>query len=187
MSHIRLERPDDGPNIEHLVDKAFGPDRKAKTVYKLRAANAPVAELCFVIIDDEGILVASIRYWPVLAGGLSALLLGPLSVDPSKQGQGFGKALMRHSLAMAKKQGHGAVILVGDPEYYEPFGFKRDLVLDLKLPGWVEERRFLGLELVLGALVGARGEVSVPHGAKRQPSRPTAESAPPMRARAATA
>jgi predicted N-acetyltransferase YhbS len=187
MSHIRLERPDDGAAIELLVDRAFGPDRKAKTVYKLRAGQPPVVDLCFVAIDDEGKLVASIRYWPVIAGGQTALLLGPLSVEPAKQGQGFGKALMRHSLAVAKKLGHGAVILVGDPDYYQPFGFRRELALGLRLPGWVDERRFLGLELVHGALKGALGEVSALRGAKRQPGRPAAEPTRPLRVKAATA
>lgn len=187
MSHIRLERPDDAVAIEHLVDQVFGPGRKSKTVYKLRDGQTPIADLAFVAIDDEGAIVASIRYWPVIAGRRPALLLGPLSVEPSKQGQGFGKVLMRHSLATAKRLGHGAVILVGDPEYYEPFGFSRAMAGDLALPGWVDDRRFLGLELIAGALGGAAGPVSVPPDATPQSFRPAAAPAPRSPAKAAIA
>lgn len=187
MSHIRLERSDDAAVIEQLVDRAFGPDRKIKTVYKLRAGVDPIADLCFVAVDDSAAIVASIRYWSVTAGNRPALLLGPLSVEPTRQGQGFGKALMRHSLAAATRLGHKAVILVGDPEYYGPFGFRRDLAKDLVLPGWVEDRRFLGLELVQGALAGASGPVSALRDAKRQSTRPEAASTPAPQAAAATA
>lgn len=187
MSHIRLERPDDAVAIELLIDRAFGSDRKAKIVYKLRAGNEPIAQLCFVVIDDEGAIVGSIRYWPVIAGGRPALLLGPVSVEPTKQGQGFGKALMHHSLAVARRLGHAAVILVGDPDYYGPFGFRRALAENLQLPGWVEERRFLGLELATGGLAGASGPVSVPLDAKPRPTHPEAATAPPWPARAAAA
>jgi predicted N-acetyltransferase YhbS len=56
-------------------------------------------------------------------------------------------------------QGHSRIILVGDPEYYNQFGFRRDLALNIQLPGWVEERRFLALELVAGAMIGVHGMI----------------------------
>jgi predicted N-acetyltransferase YhbS len=51
------------------------------------------------------------------------------------------------------------VLLVGDEPYYSRFGFNRNLVADLHLPGPVERNRFLGLELVSGALDGSEGLV----------------------------
>ena len=56
--------------------------------------------------------------------------------------------------------GHGAILLVGDAAYYEPFGFARRHTLKLALPGPVDEARFLGLELKNGALKGAKGFVT---------------------------
>ncbi len=88
-----------------------------------------------------------------------ALLLGPLAVDARHQKRGIGSALMRHAIAEARTRGHQAIILVGDEAYYRRFGFARAAVADLHLPGPVDRDRFLGLELVPGALHGAEGLV----------------------------
>lgn len=167
---ILHERPDDAALIDALLDSAFGPGRTAKTVYKLREGVPHDPALAFVALED-GQLRGSIRYWPILLGEarVPSVMLGPLAVDPAYKGQGYGKALMRHSLAQAASLGHRSVILVGDPEYYNPFGFTREKTLGLKLPGPVDERRFLGLELVPGALEGVSGMI--------HPTLPTAPQA----------
>ena len=87
------------------------------------------------------------------------MLLGPLAVDCSAQKTGVGRALMQLAIGEARARGHGAIILVGDEPYYGRFGFRRNSVADLHLPGPVERERFLGLELVPGALDGAEGLV----------------------------
>ena len=56
-------------------------------------------------------------------------MLGPLAIAPELRGLGYGKALMWHSMAQSRMQGHSRIILVGDPEYYNQFGFRRDLAL----------------------------------------------------------
>jgi len=50
---------------------------------------------------------------------------------------------MRHGIEEARLQGHKLIVLVGDPDYYNPFGFTREQALKLQLPGPVEERRFI--------------------------------------------
>ena len=111
-------------------------------------------------IDQKGRMVASIRNWPILINERwPAVLLGPLAIAPELRGLGYGKALMWHAMAQARMQGHSRIILVGDPEYYNQFGFRRDLALNIQLPGWVEERRFLALELVAGAMIGVHGMI----------------------------
>jgi predicted N-acetyltransferase YhbS len=86
-------------------------------------------------------------------------LLGPLAIDARYKGRGFGIEMMNHALNMAKVLGHHSVVLVGDEPYYGRFGFTRGLVADLHLPGPVDRDRFLGLELVSGALNGAESLV----------------------------
>jgi predicted N-acetyltransferase YhbS len=157
------ERPRDGEAIEVMTAAAFGPDRFHKTVYRLREEVAPLRDLCFVALDQRNRMVASIRNWPILINGeWPAVLLGPLSIAPELRGLGYGKALMWHSMAQSRMQGHSRIILVGDPEYYNQFGFRRDLALNIQLPGWVEERRFLALELVAGSMIGVHGMIGKP-------------------------
>ncbi len=154
------ERPRDAEAIEEMTAAAFGPDRFHKTVYRQREDVSRLKDLCFVCLDQKGRLVASIRNWPVLINEKwPAVMLGPLAIAPELRGLGYGKALMWHAMAQARMQGHGRIILVGDPEYYNQFGFRRDLALNLQLPGWVEERRFLALELVAGSMIGVHGMV----------------------------
>lgn len=158
---IAPEQPADADAIEHLLDLAFGSDRMGKTVYKLREGIAPVSELGFVIRDENGRLKGSLRFWPITIGAdhVPALLLGPIAVAPEDRGKGYAKALIWHGLGVARALGHRIVLLVGDAPYYEQFGFTRALTLALSLPGWVDEARFLGLELVPGALEGITGMV----------------------------
>lgn len=136
------ERPDDAALNAPLLDRTFGFDRTRRTVYRLREGVSPLAGLCFSSVADDGGLLGSIRYWPIAIADHPAILLGPLAVEPALQGQGIGKALVRHSLAAAEKQGHGICVVVGDPNYYRAFGFISASAQGLSLPGPVEPERF---------------------------------------------
>ena len=107
----------------------------------------------------QGRLVGTVRLWHVSAGGVPALMLGPLAVEASSRKLGVGAALMDHALAAAKARGHRAVILLGDAPYYARFGFSAAKTGELSLPGAFERERLLGLELAEGALDGAWGMI----------------------------
>ncbi len=51
-------------------------------------------------------------------------VLSPLSVVPSAQGRGIGRALVAHAVAAAGAAGAPAVVLEGDPQYYGRLGFE---------------------------------------------------------------
>ncbi|MGH6861553.1 MAG: GNAT family N-acetyltransferase [Phyllobacterium sp.] len=148
---------------EALLDQAMGPGRRRKSSEKLRRGRLPAKGLAFVARGDKGGLLGTVRLWDIQAGHdaagkpVRALLLGPLAVDPAVKGQGIGAALMRHATAEAARLGHGAIILVGDPEYYGRFGFSDANMAGLAMPGPVERRRFLALELKSGHLAGSHG------------------------------
>jgi predicted N-acetyltransferase YhbS len=144
---------------EALLDTCLGPDRLEKTSERLREGRLP-AEGLALVVEQEGVLIGTVRLWHVTAGPCRpALLLGPLAVDPARQGLGIGSRLMREALTRAADLGYGAVLLVGDAPYYERFGFSGKFTAGLRLPGPVETGRFLGRELVSRALEGARGRV----------------------------
>ena len=161
MTMIRTEIAADVPQRERLLDRAFGKARRRKTSERLREGRVAAEGLAFTAVDEDGKLVGTLRLWDVVAGSAGqALLLGPLAVDCKAQGRGIGGALMRHAMAEARLRGHAAIILVGDAPYYARFGFTGSLVADLHLPGPVDRARFLGVELIPGALDGAEGLVA---------------------------
>jgi predicted N-acetyltransferase YhbS len=170
--NITPETPEDADDIERLLDLAFGPDRAGKTVYRLRAGVAPVAELGSVIRED-GHLMGSLRFWPIVIGSdrAPALLLGPVAVAPEDRGRGYARALIWDGLAQARRLGYRAVLLVGDEPYYAQFGFTRRLTLGLELPGPVDLDRFLGLELEPGALAALHGMVQRAQADEARPAR----------------
>jgi predicted N-acetyltransferase YhbS len=160
---IRAERAADAAAREALLDACFGANRQLRTCQRLRDGRAPAEGLAFTAVR-KGKLVGTVRLWHVSAGGVAALVLGPLAVDASCRKLGVGAALMNHALAAATARGHGAVILLGDAAYYARFGFAPAKTAALSLPGPFERERLLGLELREGALDGASGMI-VPTGA----------------------
>jgi predicted N-acetyltransferase YhbS len=163
MVTIRNETHGDIDAREALLDRVWGAARFEKTAERLREGRTPAAGLALVAEEDEQEvvgqnLVGSVRLWHVCAGAARpALLLGPLAVEAARRGCGVGAALMQRALATARRRGHRAVILVGDPEYYSRFGFSAEKTGSLWLPGQFERHRLLGCELTAGALDGARG------------------------------
>ena len=166
---IRAEKVSDVVAREALLDACFGENRHLRTCQRLRDGRAPAEGLAFSAMA-EGRMVGTLRLWHVSAGGIPALVLGPLAVEASSRKLGVGTALMDHALAAATARGHRAVILLGDAPYYARFGFSPDKMAELSLPGPFERDRLLGLELVPGTLDGACGTI-VPTGAKANPVR----------------
>lgn len=157
MYHLMPEQPDDWWEVETLFDLCFAPGRTALSSYRLRDGVDPVASLCHVARDEGGFLGGAIRYWPVRIGKVSALLLGPVAVHPTAQGEGLAAALIRTSLSVAE-QDWDRVLLVGDAPYYGRFGFAR--LDDVEMPPPTNPDRVLGLALKPGAWDGIAGAVT---------------------------
>ncbi len=134
--------------VEELLDAAFGPDRHARTAYRMRDGVRAIGNLSFAALDGDD-LVGTLQSWPVaLAGSDGALtpmtLVGPVAVKPGLQRGGIGKTLMARLIEAAASNGHDALIMIGDPEYYERFfGFSARATQLWDLPGPVERHRLL--------------------------------------------
>ena len=159
---IRAERASDVVAREALLDACFGANRQARTCQRLRDGRAPADGLAFSAVA-RGKIVGTLRLWHVSAGGVPALVLGPLAVDSAFRKLGVGAALVARALAATRARGHRAVLLLGDAAYYSRFGFSATKTADLMLPGAYEQERLLGIELAPGALDGAWGMI-VPTG-----------------------
>lgn len=138
---LARETEADGPEVEALYDSCFGPARRALSSYRLREGVAPARDLC-LLTRDEGALAGAIRVWPVRVGAADAMLLGPVAVHATHQGEGIGAALIAAALERAQVAGVTRMLLVGDAPYYARFGFVR---LDgVEMPPPTEPDRVLG-------------------------------------------
>lgn len=149
MYQLTEETEGDWWEVEALYDLCFAPGRTALSSYRLRDGVATVAALCLILRDSDGVLAAAIRYWPAEVGGEDILLLGPIAVHPTRQGEGLGGLLINESLAEARRLGWERVLLVGDAPYYSRFGFAK--LHDVRMPPPTNPDRVLGLALKLGA------------------------------------
>jgi len=160
MIQIRHERLADFDAREALLDAAFGDTRYRKSSERLREDRLPAEGLSFIAAEGRRV-IGTARLWNIAVGnGADALLLGPVAIAEDCRSQGLGGAMVRRAIQAARKLGHGAIVLVGDPEYYTRFGFSGEKTGALWMPGPFERRRLLGRELTAGALDGARGMIA---------------------------
>ena len=153
------EHPDHGPLIAAITDEAVGPGRFVRAAERVREMALHDPALSFVA-EHDGSIIGSVRLTPIAIGAAPSLMLGPLAVRPDYKNRGVGKALMRLAAEAARGSGERSVILVGDPPYYAPLGYRLLPRGSVIMPGPVDPGRLLGLELADGAvaeLVGAVG------------------------------
>jgi predicted N-acetyltransferase YhbS len=155
---IRHETPADGPAIEQLTERVFGPGRYAKTAYRLREAVAHRLEFSFTAHVGT-LLVGSVRLSPVCIGETKAQLLGPLTVEPPFRDRGIGQSLVMRALDEARAQGEKLILLVGDEPFYGKCGFKPVPPGRVIMPGPVDPARLLVAELAPGAFDGVSGPI----------------------------
>ena len=133
---IRNELESDVGPISSVTKAAFescpyGNHTEEFIVNALRAANALTVSL---VAEAGGKVVGHVAFSPVTIsdGSQNWYGLGPISVLPEFQKQGIGKSLIHEGLSLLKALGAKGCVLVGEPKYYERFGFRNipDLVLD---------------------------------------------------------
>ena len=139
--------------VEDLLDAAFGTDRHARTAYRIREGAAALEGSSLAALDEEDYLAATIQTWPVALRDPSGrahplVMVGPVAVMPSRQGDGFGKALMAASLAALDASHEAgapplAQVLIGDPEYYGRWDFTAAYTAGWRCPGPWEPHRLL--------------------------------------------
>jgi predicted N-acetyltransferase YhbS len=139
---LQSERPQDGPLVEALVARAFGPGRFAKVSERVRefAAFAPELSMC---AWSGGRLLGCARMWRVRVGGQPVTFLGPFAVEQGERNAGFGARLIARACEAAQAAGESQVLLVGDEPYFSRVGFARAGGRAVVMPGPVDQRRVL--------------------------------------------
>ncbi len=151
---IREETYNDLSAIRRVVEAAFGQEEEADLVNALRQSGDIAISL---VAEDKGEIVGHILF-SKLQSPDQCIALAPLSVTPSRQNQGIGSKLIHEGLARAKGESWQAVFVVGEPEYYERFGF-RTAVAD-KFETKYPKPYFLALELTPCSLSERIGTVT---------------------------
>lgn len=127
----RISRDDDVATIRDVVAAAFDQPDEADLVDALRDdPQAWVPELSAVATDEDGEIVGFALLTRCRVGGAPALVLAPCGVPPDRQNRGVGSAVTSFVLNRARgldadRRGTNLVVVLGHPEYYPRFGFRR--------------------------------------------------------------
>jgi predicted N-acetyltransferase YhbS len=159
--------PDDPAHdaaLERMLTAAFGPGRFAKVSERVREFATLDRSLSRLAVRD-GAVVGCCRIYRVALGDAPALFLGPLAVSPDAQGARLGGALVAAALEACERAGPSAILVVGQPRMFAPFGFIEAPKGRVLMPGPTEARR-LQWRALGGADLGAcGGRVSAPRAA----------------------
>lgn len=153
---IRNESESDFEAISEITRAAFENHPHSNhteqfIVEVLRAAKALTISL---VAEVGGMVVGHVAFSPVTIsdGSQNWFGLGPVFVLPELQRQGIGKSLIREGLFLLKSLRAKGCVLVGNPGYYERFGFRN--IPDLVLAD-VPQEYFLALKFEMSGACGA--------------------------------
>lgn len=164
---IRQSKPEEWDTIYQLIRTAFetahvkdGTEQDFAT--QLYQSDCFVPELSLVA-EVDGHLVGHImltRTFIATEDGqrFCGLLVAPLSVLLEHRNQGVGSALMKEGLKRAAEQNYEVAFLVGNPGYYQRFGFQPASRWGITYPG-IPDIYVMACEIKPRALDGIKGEI----------------------------
>ncbi|OKH89443.1 GNAT family N-acetyltransferase [Thalassospira sp. TSL5-1] len=129
--NIRPEQHGDEGRIHALTRRAFAgakhSDGTEQDIIDRLRNSCKLA--CSLAACRGAQIVGHVAFSPIYIAGTQGAPaqwygLGPVSVAPDQQRQGIGKALITQGLAILEKTGTaGGCVVLGDPAYYQKFGF----------------------------------------------------------------
>jgi putative acetyltransferase len=132
---IRPERATDAPAIRALHSAAFGGATEADLVDALRNDGLVVLSL---VAEEDGRIVGHVLYSRLAiemgAALIPALALAPLAVAPARQRNDIGTRLVQEAHRLLAAQAEEMVFVVGDPGYYDRFGFSVAAAVPFETP-----------------------------------------------------
>ncbi len=120
---IREEKETDNKKIFLIEENVLGPGRYARPSFRLRENLIHNIKYSKVYYKGNKI-IGSIRYFNCKIKDQNGLMLGPLIVDQSFKGKGIGRELMTRSISEVNSKSINFIILIGELNYYEQFGFE---------------------------------------------------------------
>lgn len=129
-------------------------------LHNLRKSNAYLPYLDLVAIHNGEIIghcITTIAHVVNESDSAEVLCLGPISVSPELQNSGIGSLLINESIRIAKELAYPAIILYGDPNYYNRFGFINAEKYGITTKDGKNFDPFMALELNDNALTNIQG------------------------------
>lgn len=124
---IRPESPADASAINAVTERAFkeAPHSDGSEPHIVRALRDAAALAVSLVAEEDGVVVGHVAVSAVTltAGSVAWYGLGPISVEPARQGQGIGSLLMSAAIQHLTELGAAGCVVLGDPAYYGRFGF----------------------------------------------------------------
>lgn len=163
---IQLTMKKDFPQTEFLTREAFWNVYRPGCVehlilHNLRNSNSYINELDLVALCENEIIGHMITTKAKVAdlqnNENDVLCAGPLSVIPTLQNKGIGSMLMNYSIQIAVQLGFSGMILFGNPDYYQRFGFKNAKEYGITTKDELNFDPFMALELQPNGLARVKG------------------------------
>lgn len=160
--YVRGEKAADHAVIYEINKLAFGREDESRLIEDIRKTKNYEFGFSLVAVKEDVILGHALfsKAFVVHKGRrFKCLALGPIAVLPEHQRKGVGKALIAEGLERAKEVGFGAVVVLGDPAYYEQFGFKPSSAYKVRCSFAPSPEYFMVKEITRNALRGIIGTV----------------------------
>lgn len=167
---IRNVTKSDYDNIYNLVKTAFETAKVAdgneqEFVYELRKRDTYLPE-CEFVAEKDGKLVGHIllsKQEVIKDDGSKfyGVMIAPLCVSLEERNKGIGGMLISNACMMAAELGYFGAFLMGDPEYYNKFGFRETNEYDIKNDTDVDDKYVLACPTRTGGLKGVSGKVKL--------------------------
>lgn len=160
--YVRGEKAADYADIYEINKLAFGREDESRLIEDIRKTKNYEFGFSLVAVKEDKILGHALfsKAFVVHKGRrFKCLALGPIAVLPEHQRKGIGKALIAEGFERAKEVGFGAVVVLGDPAYYEQFGFKPSTAYKVRCSFAPAPEYFMVKEITRNALRGIIGTV----------------------------
>lgn len=135
---IRPEAPGDEQAIAEIITAAFAnmpfsDGGEAQLVDRLRADGDLALSL---VASDGAAIIGHIGFSQITVGGQTGqwFQLAPLAVAPAHQQGGVGSSLAQAGIAAMRGKGAQGIGVLGEPAYYERFGFIRQNGIGMNSP-----------------------------------------------------
>ncbi len=170
---IRLEKKEDYRTVENLTREAFWNVYRPGcnehyVLHCFRESSDFIKELDFVMEKDSKIIGHIMYVHSEIKSDdgkiIPIVTFGPVSISPSFQGQGYGKALIQYSMDKAKEMGFNAIGITGNIKYYGRFGFVMGKTKKIRYAEDPDAVYFFVKELKEGFLDNLSGTYKEPDG-----------------------